>query len=88
MSTSCTIAAHAALALSRQSYEDMFHLDPHSWHVHQVLAQADVESDRDADAAAQYQLAIDSAPPQSGLYEGLGSALWRTGKFEECREGF
>jgi tetratricopeptide (TPR) repeat protein len=79
---------HAALALSRQSYEDMFHLDPHSWHVHQVLAQADVESDRDADAATQYQLAIDSAPPQSGLYEGLGSALWRTGKFEEAEKAF
>ena len=79
---------HAALALSRQSYEDMFQLDPHSWHVHQVLAQADVESDRDADAVAQYQQAIDTAPPQSGLYEGLGSALWRTGKFEEAEQAF
>ena len=78
----------AALALSRRSYEDMFRIDPHSWHVHQVLAQADVDSDRDADAAEEYKQAIATAPPQSGLYEALGSSLWRTGKFQEAEEAF
>ncbi len=78
----------AALSLSRQSYETMFKLDPQSWHVHQVLAQADVESDRDADAVEQYKLAIVAAPPQSGLYEALGSSLWRTGKFQEAEAAY
>jgi tetratricopeptide (TPR) repeat protein len=78
----------AALALSRQSYEDMFKLDPHSWHVHQVLAEADVESDHDADAVEQYKQAIASAPVQSGLYEAMGSSLWRSGKFQEAEQAF
>lgn len=78
----------AALALSRQSYEQMFKLDPHSWHVHQVLAQGDVESDRDADAVEQYKLAIAAGPPQSGLHVALGSSLWRLGKLEEAQTEF
>ncbi len=78
----------AALALSRQSYEQMFKLDPKSWHVHQVLAQADVESDRNADAVEQYQLAIAAGPPQSGLHVALGSSFWQLGKFDEAQTEF
>ena len=78
----------AAQALSRESYETMFKLDPHSWHVAQVLAEADVESGNDADAIEQYKAAIASAPPQSGLYEALGSALWRTGKYPEAQQAY
>ena len=52
----------AALALSRESYQAMFKLDPASWRVHQVLAQADVESDRDAEAVDEFKLAISAAP--------------------------
>jgi tetratricopeptide (TPR) repeat protein len=79
---------HAALALSRASYETMFKLDPHSWHVSQVLAEADVESGNDTDAIEQYKATIAVAPPQSGLYEALGSALWRTGKYPEAQQAY
>ncbi len=78
----------AALALSRQSYEAMFKADPHSWHVHQVLAEADVESANDADAIEQFKAAIAGAPPQSGLYEALGSAYWRVGKYPEAQGAY
>ena len=78
----------AALALSRHSYEEMFRIDPQSWHVHQVLAEADVESGNDADAIEQFKTTIASAPPQSGLYESLGSAYWRTGKYPEAQEAY
>lgn len=78
----------ASLDLSRESYEQMFHLDPNSWHVHQVLAQADVEADKDGDAAEQYRLAIASAPTQSGLHEALGTSLWRLGLFDEAEAEF
>ena len=78
----------AALALSRRSYEAMFAADPHSWHVAQVLAEADVEQARDADAVEQFKQAIAAAPPQSGLYEAMGSSLWRLGKFEEAEQAF
>ena len=79
---------HAALALSRQSYETMFKLDPHSWHVSQVLAEADVESGNDTEAIEQYKATIAAAPPQSGLYEALGSAYWRTGKYPEAQQAY
>jgi len=71
----------ASLDLSRESYEQMFRENPNSWHVHQVLAQADVEAGRDPEAVEQFRLAIASAPPQSGLHEAEGTALWRLGKF-------
>ena len=79
---------HAALELSRTSYEAMFKLDPKSWHIHQVLAEADVESGNDTDAIEQFKTTIAEAPPQSGLYEGLGSAYWRTGKYVEAQEAY
>lgn len=78
----------ASLDLSRQSYEQMFRIDPNSWHVHQVLAQAAVEADKDADAVEQYRRAIASAPPQSGLHEALATALWRLGKFDDAEAEF
>ncbi len=78
----------AALALSRQSYETMFKLDPKSWHVNQVLAQADVESGNDVDAIEQFKLAIAAAPPQGGLYEALGSSYWRAGKYDEAQQAY
>lgn len=78
----------ASLELSRESYEQMFHVDPNSWHVHQVLAQADVEGEKDADAVDQYRQAIASAPPESGLHEALGSSLWRLGKFDDAEAEF
>lgn len=79
----------AALALSRQSYEAMFKLDPQSWHIHQVLAEADVESGNDADAVEQFKLAIAAAPQQGGgLYEALGSSYWRAGKYDEAQQAY
>ena len=78
----------AALALSRQSYEAMFKLDPKSWHVYQVVAEADVESGNDVDAVEQFKLAIAAAPPQSGLYEALGSSYWRIAKYQEAQEAY
>lgn len=78
----------AALALSRGSYQAMFELDPQSWHVHQVLAEAAVESSNDTEAIEQYKQTIALAQPQSGLYEALGSAYWRSGKYAEAQAAY
>ncbi len=78
----------AALELSRQSYEQMFKQDPHSWHVHQVLAEADVESGHDTEAIEEFKLAIAGGPPQSGLYEALGSSYWRAGQYDEAQQAY
>jgi tetratricopeptide (TPR) repeat protein len=72
----------AHLLVSKDSYSRMFKADPASWHVHQVLAQANAEADRDEDAIAEYQAAIKLAPNQPGLHEELGAEYQKTGKFE------
>jgi tetratricopeptide (TPR) repeat protein len=75
---------HAHLLVSKLSYEQMFHADPNSWRIHQVLAQADSEAARDMDAIAEYQAAIKAAPQQPGLHEELGTEYWKMGKMEEA----
>jgi len=72
----------AHLLVSKNSYEKMFQVDPRSWRVHQVLAQADSEADRQEDAIAEYQAAIQLAPRQPGLHEELGTEYWKAGKLE------
>lgn len=78
----------AALSLSRRSYEELFKVDPHSWHIHQILAEAAVEQGNDVDAVEQYALAIKTGPPQSGLFEAMGSSLWRLGKLSEAESSY
>jgi tetratricopeptide (TPR) repeat protein len=74
----------AHLLVSKESYERMFRTDPKSWRVHQVLAQADSESDRHMDAISEYQMAIKLAPRQPGLHEELASEYSKAGKTEEA----
>jgi tetratricopeptide (TPR) repeat protein len=74
----------AHLLVSKNSYARMFKADPNSWHVHQVLAQADAESDRYEEAIAEYQVAIKLAPNQPGLHEELGVQYQKAGKLEQA----
>jgi tetratricopeptide (TPR) repeat protein len=72
----------AHLLISKNSYEKMFKADPQSWRVHQVLAQADAESERHTDAIAEYKAAIKLAPRQPGLHEELGIEYRNAGQIE------
>jgi tetratricopeptide (TPR) repeat protein len=74
----------AHLLISKNSYEKMFKADPNSWRVHQVLAQADAESERHVDAVAEYQAAIKLAPRQPGLHEELGTEHRNAGEIEDA----
>jgi tetratricopeptide (TPR) repeat protein len=78
----------AHLLVSKNSYEQMFRTDPKSWRVHQVLAQANAEAERDADAIREYEAAIKLAPTQPGLHEELGSELRAAGKPQEAEAAF
>ena len=78
----------AHLLVSKKSYEKMFQIDPHSWRVHQVLAQADAEADRHEDAIAEYQTAIQLAPNQPGLHDQLGTEFIKAGKLEPAEAEF
>ena len=76
----------AHLLVSKNNYEKMFQIDPKSWQVHQVLAQADAEADRHDDAIAEYQAAIQLAPKQPGLHEQLGTEYLKANKLDPAVE--
>jgi tetratricopeptide (TPR) repeat protein len=78
----------AHLLVSNLSYAKMFKVDPHSWRVHQVIAQADAEAERHLDAITEYQAAIKLAPTQPGLNEELGSEYRNLGKAQEAEKAF
>jgi len=79
---------HAHMLVSKASYEHMLHVSPDSWRVHQVLAQAASQADRDIDAIAEYQAAIRGAPGQPGLHEELATEYWKSGKLDEAEEEY
>jgi tetratricopeptide (TPR) repeat protein len=78
----------AALLLSQKSYEDMYRVDPNSWRVHQVLAEAFAESDRHAQAVAEYLAAIKLSPSEPELYENLGREYWKGSQLDLAESQF
>src|ERR1700733_15023261 len=78
----------AHLLVSKDSYAEMFKIDPHSWHVHRVLAQANAEADRHVEAIAEYEAAVKLAPTQPGLHEELGSEYRNVNKVPEAEQAF
>jgi len=78
----------AHLLVSKNSYARMFKVDPRSWLVHRVMAQANAEAERHVDAIAEYETAIKLAPTQPGLHEELGSEYRNANKFPEAEAAF
>ena len=78
----------AHLLVSKNSYARMFKVDPGSWRVHRVLAQANAEADRHVEAIAEYEAAIKLAPTQPGLHEELGSEYRNANKIPEAEQAF
>ena len=78
----------AHMLVSKASYEQMFHTDPNSWRVHEVLAQSYLEADRYDDAIAEFRLAITERPEEPGLHEELGDAYWKHVQLAEAEEAF
>jgi tetratricopeptide (TPR) repeat protein len=78
----------AHLLVSKDSYTQMFKLDPNSWRVHQVLAQTNAESEHHDEAVLEYLEAIKLVPMQPGLHEELGSEYRILGKIPEAETAF
>jgi tetratricopeptide (TPR) repeat protein len=78
----------AHLLVSKNSYAHMFQVDPGSWRVHRVLAQANAEADRHMEAIAEYEAAIKLAPTQPGLHEEIGSEYRNANKIPEAEQAF
>src|SRR5258708_21263570 len=66
----------------------MFEVDPGSWRVHRVLAQANAEADRHVEAIMEYEMAIKLAPTQHGLHEEIGSEYRNANKIPEAEQAF
>jgi tetratricopeptide (TPR) repeat protein len=78
----------AHLLVSKNSYAQMFKVDPNSWLVHRVLAQADAEAENHLGSITEYEAAIKLAPTQPGLHEELGSEYRNVSKFPEAEQAF
>ena len=78
----------AHLLVSKNSYAQMFNVDPKSWRVHRVLAQANAEAENHLGAITEYEAAIKLAPTQPGLHEELGSEYRNANKFPEAAQAF
>jgi tetratricopeptide (TPR) repeat protein len=78
----------AHLLVSKNSYSKMFKVDPNSWLVHRVLAQANAEADRHVEAITEYQAAIKLAPTQPGLHEELGTEYRAVNRIPEAEQAF
>jgi len=78
----------AHLAVSKDSYSRMFQLDPKSWRVRELMAEANADAERHADAIAEYQEAIKLAPSEPRLHEQLGTEYRNAGKMQEAEEAF
>lgn len=62
----------AHLAVAKQSYGEIYKLDPTSWRLHQLNAVIDSQANDHRHAVEEYQAAIKLAPQQATLYEALG----------------
>lgn len=78
----------AHLLVSNQSYAKMFEVDPKSWRVRQLLAEANASAERHLDAIAEYELAIKLAPNQPRLHEELGTQYRLAGKLPEAEQAY
>jgi tetratricopeptide (TPR) repeat protein len=78
----------AHLKVAKQSYADMYHLDPGSWRVHRLNAEMAADSEQHKQAIDEYLAALRIAPKQADLYEGLGEEYRKTGALDSAEKAF
>jgi tetratricopeptide (TPR) repeat protein len=74
--------------VSRNSYTQMYQVDPDSWHVHRALGQTYSEAGKPNEAIAEYQAAIRQEPKNSDLYESLGNEYQKAGQFDLAERAY
>lgn len=62
----------AHLAVAKQSYGQIYKIDPTSWRLHQLNAVIDSQANDHQHAVNEYEQAIKLAPGQASLYEAMG----------------
>jgi tetratricopeptide (TPR) repeat protein len=72
----------AHLLVSKQSYAQMYALDPNSWRMHRLSAQIYSEANQHKEAIREYEAAIKLSPTQPDLFEELGDEYRKDGNLE------
>jgi tetratricopeptide (TPR) repeat protein len=78
----------AHLAVAKQSYGQLYKLDPASWRLHQLNAVIDAQADDHQHAIDEYKQAIKLAPNQPTLYEALGWEYRALNENDQAVEAF
>ncbi len=78
----------AHMAVARQSYTQIYRVDPGSWRLHRLNAQIDAQALQHTQAIEEYQQAIKIAPKEADLYEGLGWEYRQTGQSDLAEKAF
>ena len=69
-------------------FRKMAEVDPDSYRIHQLLAEA-FEARREVPGAVhEYKLALERHPTAPGLNYALANVYWREGNLEEAEKGF
>jgi tetratricopeptide (TPR) repeat protein len=78
----------AHLAVAKQSFTELYRIDPGSWRLHRLNAVIDAQADNHKQAAQEYEMAIKLAPNQPELYEGLGWEYQALGEIPQAQQAF
>jgi tetratricopeptide (TPR) repeat protein len=78
----------AHMAVAKQSYSQLYQLDPGSWRLHRLNAVIDAQATDHKQAVEEYKLAIKLAPKEPELYEGLGWEYWALGQTAQAAQSF
>jgi Flp pilus assembly protein TadD len=78
--------AHGQVA--KDSYAQMYKLDPKSWHVHRLQAELYAAQDRHKEAIAEFLEAIRAEPNNADLYEKLGEEYRKTSQLDLAHDAY
>jgi Flp pilus assembly protein TadD len=78
----------AHMAIAKQSYTELFTVNPGSWRLHRLNAIIDSQAQDHKQAADEYQQAIKLAPKEPSLYEGMGWELRALGHADQAAQAF
>ena len=78
--------AHGQVA--KDSYSQMYKLDPHSWHVHRLQAELYAAQDRHREAIVEFLAAIHAEPNNADLYEKLGEEYRKSSQLDLAHDAY
>ena len=74
--------------LATAAYLRLYHADPNSYRVHQLLGDLEAAKNNDPGAIEEYRVAVAMRPSLPNLHYSLGHVLWKELKMAEARMEF